>query len=184
MTPQRPTRRRLTASILAAVLTLTTAGQALAGSVQQNTAETLSVLSTATLTGVPASYAYGSGLAGDLRQGPSFTVTASTNNPTGGTIYWQTTDFTRTGGGGTILATARRLQFNAVPANCTLTSGPWLTAPGKAYTGIASTDNAICTAALAGTYVLDTVVLGVVIPAGANPGAYTGTTTIKLIEAP
>lgn len=70
--------------------------------------ETLTVQSQLTLTGVPASIAYGSGLGGTTLTGPAITANVTSNNGTGYAFTVASNNLTN-GTGSSITATARRL---------------------------------------------------------------------------
>lgn len=176
---------------LVAVAMLALPGTTLAASQSSSTAQTLTVNSTVTLTGVPASVNYGSGLGGVTLSGPanSTSIVGQTNNPTGLDLTVSFSDLARTGGGGTIVATANRLTVSAstTSADCGASS-PFASATTAAYAGPAGTAWTICSRSSAGsstfagsgktwTYQLD-------VPAAAVPGTYTGTATWSAVEKP
>lgn len=146
--------------------------------------ETLTVSPTSTLTGIPASIAYGSALAGADAVSPSFaTVTASTNNVTGFSVSWSATDLT---GSGTIPSTARSIQLASVGAGCATVGAlsGYTTSPGKLYTGPANTAQSFVVSTVAGSCNITTLRLHVAVPALAVSGNYTGTSTFAISENP
>ena len=174
--------RTLAALVAALSLVLSVAGTTLAASQSSSASESLTINSTISLVGVPASLSYGSGLGGETRTAPQFTITATTNNPTGlsGTI----TASNLTSNGNSIAATQRRFLASApnVGEGWTLDGGStgWITAPGKAYPGSVMPWFA---AAAAGSF-SPKLTPSVVVPVAAVPGTYTGTLTISVSENP
>lgn len=172
------------AAALAVVLTIATSGAAMAASSTIN--ETLTVLPTTTLTGVPATVDYGSGLTGTQRDSTAtYILVASTNAVHGLAVSWSATDLT---GAGTIVAgNNRSLQLtNAGGAPC-VTVGAlsgYSTAPGKPYGGPANTAQQFVISTGPGTCSIAGVKFYLQIPASATAGAYTGTTTISVAEQP
>lgn len=175
--------RTIRAAIVAAILALTVAAPAMAAPTSVAAPETLTVLATTSLTGVPASIAYGSGLAGSSRNnGSAFTMTASSNSVSGFAVSWAATDLT---GPGTIAANTRGLQLvNAGGGTCATVGAlsGYTTAPGKAYTGPAGTAQNIVVNTTAGSCAIGGVQLYVAIPVTAISGNYTGTTTFTVTE--
>jgi hypothetical protein len=173
-------RRSLTLAVLVTALLVS---PTLAAS--STSTETLTVLPTTTLTGVPASIAYGSGIGGaTLTSGSPFTMTATTNSATGLNVTWAASDLT---GSGTIAAQNNRyLQMTSPGAGCSSVGAlsGYSTAPGKVYSGVANSQQSIVTVASAASCAIAGVTLRVIIPAAATPGAYTGSTTFTATENP
>lgn len=147
-------------------------------------AETITVLSTLTVTGVPATMAYGSGLPGTT---PSWggalganPFTASTNNAAGLTLSVLGSDLARTGGGATIPGSARtyRVAAGSLPTDCVLKPGTWTASPWKAQTD-SVTFVPFCSNADTNTATVPNFTSVITIPAGQMPGIYTGTFTLK-----
>lgn len=179
--------RRMTAIFAAAVLSLAFSVPAFASTANQVSTETLTVQSTISITGVPASIAYGSGLGGaTVTSGAGFTINISGNNPTGITLAWQPSDLTGTPSG-TIAATNNRyVKLSSAGAPCATVgaSSGYTTAPGKQYIGPSGTAQNIVASTGAATCAVSGVVLSVVIPAAAVPSAYTGTSTFIVSDNP
>ena len=176
-------RRALVA--LALTLSLVVPGTAMAAT-SLSTAETLTVNSTLSITGLPASSSYGAGLAGANRAATAFNVAFSTDNPAGLKFMWQSSNLSRVGGGGTIPALNNKfLRFPTAAigtGTCTLPGGlsTWSTAPGAAAAGTA--DFTVCTTSVATDLTFNGAVLSVTIPSGTAPGDYTGTTVLKVTD--
>lgn len=172
--------RRSLILALAAVLALASPAF---GAASSPVTETLTVLASTTLTGVPASLTYGSSLAGaTVTSGTAFTMTASSTSPAGYNVSWAATDLTS--GANTILSTARSFLLTTPGAGCATVgaSTGYTIAPGKAYNGPAGTAQNVVNRTTAGSCAVAGVVLSVAIPAGAIPGPYTGTTTFAVTE--
>lgn len=156
---------RFTALALAAAMALALPGAALG--VSSTASETLTVQAQVTLTGVPASLAYGSGLGGATLTAPTFTASVSTNNPSGATFAVVASDLTN--GANQIAASNRAFKLSPTGAPI-------------AYTGPAGTKQTLKTwaepidgqTAASGQM---PVTASVAVPAGAIPGAYTGSVT-------
>lgn len=181
---------KLRGAIVALTLALTLAIPASTLAISQASSETLTVTSTISLTGVPASLAYGSGLGGATLTAPNFSATGITNNVAGAKFTVQATDLSRTGGGGTIASTARRLRVTLAqapaPPGASVTAPYNAAAPGGAYPGPAGTASQIAnvTQATDSAGVVLSVDASVVVPANAVPGAYTGTMTFSFTDNP
>jgi hypothetical protein len=173
---------RVPALILAGILALALPGAALG--VSASSAETLTVQSQTTLTGVPASIAYGSGLGGTTLSASALSIGISTNAATGYTFSVSATNLTSSAG--SIQSTNRLFLVSATcdAAGCTVGS-KWKTAPGGSYTGPAGTAETISTSAsnnsTAHSY---SVTPKVAIPSGALAGDYTGTLTFAAVANP
>lgn len=170
--------RRTRALVGALALTLALAGPTLGATATQSASETLTVNSTLTLTGVPATLAYGSGVGGATLSAPAFTAVSTTNNPAG--VVVSATVNALTSNGNTIALTNRSV----------------LLAQGTSWTGCSEmSGNALpftktFTAASMNLYQRTTagtceavVTPKVTIPASAVPGAYTGTFTLTATES-
>jgi hypothetical protein len=171
-------RRSRGATVAALFLTLALAGPTLGATATQSTSETLTVSPTISLTGLPATVAYGTGVAGDTRTSIMFDLNASTNNAAGLRLTWTTTNLTD--GGSTIPFSQRHLLVTSA-SGCSLIS-PFTTPYPQPYGVTAGVDRPVCESAAPGAAGLSGVQLWVVIPPDAEPGAYTGTTTFKAID--
>lgn len=146
--------------------------------------ETLTVQDQTTLTGVPASIAYGSGLGGTTLSGAALSIGISTNAATGYTFTVAATNLTATSG--TIQSTARLFLVSATcdSAGCTVPT-KWKTAPGGSYSGPAGTAETVGSSSAnntsAHTYA---VTPKVAVPSGALSGSYTGTVTFAAVANP
>jgi hypothetical protein len=174
-------KRPLTLALVASILLVSP----VLGAASSPASETLTVSATTTLTGVPASIAYGASLAGNtVTSGSAMTWTASSNNGAGFTVNWAATNLTTTGG--TIAAVPNRyLLLTGAGTGCATVGAlsGYTTAPGMGYNGPAGSPQAIVNRTSNGTCAITGVVLSVTIPAGAVAGAYTGTTTISVVES-
>ena len=172
-------RKRLPLA-LGLALALVVPGSALAVESSSATSETLTIQAQITLTGIPASIAYGSGLGGDTLSAGMPSVQVSTNNPSGYTFDWSATDLTASGG--TIASTQRRLLADngfCEPTQSTL--GCWIdvvyrSGGSNAYPGPAGFRDVIANNEVAATDTYS-LTLSVVISAAQVPGNYTGTAT-------
>ena len=168
-------RRAFVAAVAAALLAAPAAY-----AVEQSSviSESLTVQAQLTMTGVPASIAYGTGLAGDTLSS-GFTVVITTNNPTGYHFDVAASDFA---GGGGIASTQRRFLVDngaCDPSQAVLgcwISPTWRSGGSNAYGGPAGTRVVLANneTTAADTYGMT---LRVVLPSGATPGAYTGSAT-------
>lgn len=180
--------RRAIAVVASLALLAATAGTTLGASTSSNIDITLQVSSTLSLTGVPASLDFGSGLGGANRVTPAQTtsIVANTNLATGLKLNLSISDLTRTGGTETIAATQYRLTTSSQPDAADCPNAP---------TGLASTAPlypggqwTICNRSTAGSVSFAgagktwSFIIG--IPAAATPGAYTGTATWTAVENP
>jgi len=182
-------RRTRWAVALAAALVLALPGAALGAGQSATTAQTLSVATTTSLTGVPASLSYGSGLSGTMRSAPVQTasVAATTDNPAGVRL---TVAFSNlTSGSDSIAATANRILLSETlpTSECVgAENTPWDGGSGKAYPGPAGSDWELCERSSAGSVAFPgtgvTWTPKISVPAGQAPGAYTGTVTWKATE--
>ena len=171
-------RRSRGATVAALFLTLGLAGPTLGANATQSTSETLTVSPTISLTGLPATVAYGTGVAGDTRTSIMFDLNASTNNAAGLRLTWTAQPLTD--GGSTIPVTQRRLLVSSA-GGCSLIS-PFTTPSPQPFVGAAGFDRSVCESAAPGAAVLSGVQLSVVIPPDAVPGAYTGITIFRAID--
>jgi hypothetical protein len=172
-------RRKIAAIIAALSLALSVPGAALAATASQTANEALTVNSQITLTGLPPNINYGSGLGGETKSSPAFTLTATTNNAAGLKVTWAASNLTS--GSNVIDASSRRL-FVPTFTGCTAADGFNVIPAAPVSYGVAGTDKLVCSRTTAGTATLTDVVASVVLPAAAVPGAYTGTTTFKATE--
>lgn len=180
--------KKVRAAIVALTLALTLAIPASTFAVSSTSTETLSVLSTTTMTGVPASLAYGSGLGGATLSAPEAHIAVATDNPTGANLSVQASDMARTGGGGTIASTARRvrLSFSGTTAGWTATA-PYVlnaAAPGNPYPGPANFSSQLANSTTATSGLIVDTTMSIVLPAGAVPGSYTGSVVFTLATNP
>lgn len=155
--------RRLSTLIVGAVLVLALPGAALATS--STATETLTVQSTLTLTGVPATIAYGSGLAGTTLSSTPMSIVVTTNSPTGLTFSAGATKLQGALWGGNIAVSNRSFTVN-----------------GGAAITYAVAENAKQTlktfaAAVDATSGAMSVVSRVAIPAASAPDSYSGSLT-------
>lgn len=183
--------RRPRALLAALALTLALAGPASAATSTQQSSETLTVQSTVSLTGLPTSLAYGSGVTGSTLSAPAFTLTASTNSTAGLKVVWAATNLTSASG--SIAASNRYLKIGSEPTGSggALLQGGiamWANGDGNAYTGTGAngttpgTDQTVATSAAAGDVVISGAVAKVKVPANAVPGSYAGTLVFRAIE--
>jgi len=173
---------RVPALILAGILALAVPGAALG--VSSTATETLTVQDQTTLTGVPASIAYGSGLGGTTLAASALSIGISTNAATGYTFSVSASNLTATAG--TIQSTNRLFLVSATcdSAGCSVGS-KWKTAPGGTYSGPAGTAETIATSSMNNTTAHSyTVTPKVAIPSGALAGNYTGTVTFAAVANP
>lgn len=177
------------ALVAAVALTMALTGTTLASSQSSATAQTLAISTTLTLTGVPASVNYGTGLGGVTLAGPAnaANVQVSSNNPSGVRLGLAFTDLARTGGGGTIVSTANQIRISAVAVASDCTGGAtWGTNTMRAYPGPADSEWIMCSRATAGTINFPgtgkTWQYEVLLPAAPAPGTYTGTATWTATE--
>jgi hypothetical protein len=154
----RNTRALLGALVLALALPATT----LAASTSQTASESLSVASSITLSGVPASLAYGANSAGGVAAVPEFAMTVSSNAANGWFVAVNASDLT-SGGGGTIAASNREYVLGCT--GCTATGG----GSPVAYTP----DLVLATRGSAGDGSVFTT-SRIHIPSAAPAGSYTG----------
>jgi hypothetical protein len=181
-------RGRMLAPMVALVLFLAQAGVAAAADQTSTTAQTLTVVATTTLTGVPATVSYGSGLSGML-SGPTYStsVVAGSNSGTGVKLTVAFTNLTATGG--SIPSTANFLQASDDPAALDCPGGAGATSGwngGKPYPGPTGTDWILCTRPNPGSLSFPgsslTWKLMVNLPLNQAAGSYTGTVTWKATE--
>lgn len=156
--------------------------------VEATSTETLTVQSTITMTGVPASLAYGSGLGGATLSAPEIHIALATNNFSGANLAVRASDLARTGGNGTIASTARRVRisFSGTSTGWTATA-PYVNnaaAPGNAYPGPANATSQLANGTQATSGLVVDTVMSVVVPAGAVPGTYTGSVTFVFTDNP
>lgn len=174
------------AVVIGLALALALPSSAFAASQSSPISEDLTVQSTLTLAGVPASVTYGTGLGGTTRAAAPFNLTTSTNSTAGMTLTWSATNLTN--GGGSILASARSLKVGADPDSptptCNLPGGfaTWGNGNGASYGAPAGTAKLVCDTLGATNITLSGVVLSVAVPANATPGVYSGTTTFTATE--
>ncbi len=158
---------------LASILVLTVAGPALAANASASTAETLSVGYTTSITGVPATLDYGTGLAGTFVYTPKFTITVSTNDPNGLTLSWLPTAMTS---GSDSIAAVYHYVYITASTGLTVQTGTYSfnssAAPGMT---IASGTTAVAN----GTMDLELVVN---VPTTQPAGSYSGTSTFTVSE--
>lgn len=177
---------KLRGAIVALTLALTLAIPASTFAASSTATETLSVTSTITMTGVPASLAYGSGLGGGTLTAPQINIAIATNNLTGANLAVQASDMLRTGGGGTIASTARRvrLSLSGTSTGWTVTA-PYVlnaAAPGNPYPGPANATSQVANGTQATSGLIVEAAMSVVVPAASVPGAYTGSVTFILLD--
>lgn len=166
---------RKLAILVALVATL--AAPASVFAVSSTVTETLTVQSQITMTGVPASYSFGSSLGGNTVSAPSFSVTITSNSPNG--YAWDVSATDLSAGSQSIAATNRLFKVTPPdPATCSVAT-KWTAAGGGSYTGPANTFERLCSTAGAGPDQTFAVVSKVAIPGSAVPGAYTGSVTFR-----
>jgi hypothetical protein len=154
---------RLYSILVAVALVLALPSVSLAAS--STATETLTVQSQVTITGVPASIAYGSGLGGTTLSSSPMSIVVTTNNPTGLTFSAAATKLTGSTWGGNIAVTNRSFTVNGgAPIAYTVAESAKQTL--KTF--------ATATDATAGAM---TVVSRVAIPASAAPDSYAGSVT-------
>lgn len=162
--------RRFTSLFLGAVLALTVTTSAFAATSTAISSESLNVLATVSITGVPATIDYGSSPSGATVSSSPMTIVVSTNNAAGFNFTLTATNLT---GAGTIPSSARRI-------NCTMTSagtqfpGALCSGSDAAYPGGSNVALGATNAAGDATFATTTKV---VIPGSAPAGAYSGTLT-------
>lgn len=155
------------ALIVALAMTLALASPTFA--LTSTASETLTVDAQVTLTGVPASISYGSGLGG-TRTGAQFTVNATTNGAAGMTLTVAGSALTN--GASTIAATNR--SFDLAAYNC----GPVNNNPSTLSGG---GPHNVCTSGQTATV---PITPKITVPPTQAPGAYTGTLTVTAVANP
>jgi len=177
--------RRAIAVLASLALLALSAGTTLGASTSSNTALTLTVSSTLSLTGVPAALDFGSGLGGVRKLTPSqASVVADTNLSSGLALNLSFTDLTRTGGTDTIAASNFRLITSGQPSAADCPNAPaGLASSAPVYPGgqwtLCSRNTAGSVAFAGGTLEWS---FAIDIPAAAPPGGYTATATWTAVE--
>jgi hypothetical protein len=152
-------RKRVIGPLVALALALALPGATFATTATSAVDESVTVLGTISMTGVPASLTYSSGGPGDLVSAPTFTATISTNNPTGAKFTWEAGPLTS--GTATITPDQRRIKVG--------------TAADVAYPGSGQQQLANTTSASTDAYAVTLKILIPNVPPGvyANPGSVT-----------
>lgn len=150
-------------TVAALIASLVLAAPVLADTQTQTASESFTVQTTTTLTGVPASLAYGSGVGGQTLSAPKFTASATTNNANGIKITVEGSALTV---GSRLFAidaySCGGLQENAVNLNG---NGP------HEFCAVGSSQTATVP-----------VTSRIQLNATAAPGAYAATLTVKAVE--
>lgn len=164
--------RKVAAPVFALLVALAGASPALAVEQTGTTPESLEVLASITLAGVPAAVNYGSRLAGEAVQWSDEVITLGTSNPGGARLEVKGTNLTGTGG--TIPATAR--SFTGVSADTpgTMGGGP-LAAPDTYLTLYNRTSSF-------SSEVNVTFDIDLAIPPTAGVGSYGGSLTFRAVS--
>jgi hypothetical protein len=147
-------RHFIRAAALGAILALALPGAAFAATTTSVTTATVTVNGVISMTGIPATYANGSGVAGAILTGPPFTITVASSDPF--VVSVAASDFVS--GGNTIVADHTTLTF--------ITGATSLD-----YTGPAGVPMEI------GTTTPLTEKVKMILPLTAHAGTYTGTLT-------
>lgn len=165
---------RIRSGLMALAFMLVLPSTALGITTTSQSAESLNVIASITLTGVPASTAYADSPAASTVAAALMNIQASSNNATGFRVDVSATALT--GNGNTIAATQRRF-------NCTVTG----TSPSDACTG-SDVNYPGGTMNMTWTNVAGSADMAftpkVAIPPNAVPGAYTGTLTFTAYTNP
>jgi len=82
-------RKRVAGPLVALLLALAIPGSTFATTATSTVDESVTVLGTISITGIPASLTYTSGGPGDLVTAPTFTATVTTNNGSGYDFTWE-----------------------------------------------------------------------------------------------
>lgn len=156
---------RVLAAVFAAALSLSAAGVAAADTVS----ETLTVSTAMSLSGVPASIAYGTIVPGAPSAAQTFGMTASAN--TAWKVYFNGSAFT---GPGTLTAAARELEITSPSGTSQANYTSWTSfGTGNLQNGTAAWQGD------PGTFTA-TANLRVNPPPATAPGAYTGSFTVTI----
>lgn len=170
--------RGLTAAI---VLSLALVGTTLAATSQQMT-QTLTVNSSLSITGVPATLDFGSANAGTTASAASsVTPAVTTSNATGANLYLAINDL-------------QDINLNAIPATDEIiatqvgSGTPTLVAPydsanGSPYQSATNAPEQLAYQGTSGTWSV-LVDLSIAIPANTTPGAYSGVATFSVVDRP
>lgn len=162
--------RKARALIFAVALALGSVTPALAVETTSTTTESLDVLASITLTGVPASLSYGGRLAGETVLTAQQDVIVGTTSPTGARLEVKGTNLT---GPGTIPATAR--SFVNVGSNDTGTIGGGALPAADTYLSLFNRG-----ASFAGPITVSFKV-SLAIPPSAAVGSYSGSLTFRAV---
>lgn len=172
-------KKRAAAVGLALALALALPGSALAAT-SGTVSETLSIGSDISITGLPASIAYGQVSAGGTAEGTVNGIAVYTNDPNGLTLTLTASDLARTGGGGTIAKEQRSfsvsMQSQGIGMTFASVTAPFAGGAFVSYTGpvaIGTSSGAIDASSFA-------IKVRVAVPTDAVPGDYTGTLTLNV----
>lgn len=176
--------RRFLAPFLAVLMALSSIGVAAAANQTSTAAETLTVLSTTTLTGVPATLSYGSGASGRLAA-PVMSIAVTSNNPTGVSLAIGAATTAFTSGSNTISRTARSFVAT-VPggSTCALDTGAnyWSEPNGNPMP--ATGGLTICQTSTVTSALNVDLTPRVTVPGATPAGTYTGSLVISVTEKP
>lgn len=192
-------KKAITRTLLAFVLAIALPASAFAA--EATVTESLTIDSTISITGIPSSISYGNGLSGHRFEvtpsisawveGPDIVVTVTGNNPDGLTLSMTATDMTRTGGGGTIPASARFVSVTGDPGSSITYNGtfydggydqPSQDRSVNASYGTAGVSQVLATTSGAVTDKVLGVDLSIDVAGGTPPGDYTGSVTFAAID--
>lgn len=135
--------RKLTALALGTALALSMVGSAFAATDTQNANTTLNVNASITLTGLPATIDFGSGIVGDVVAAPQFTLNVETNNTAGYSLKFKASDMVSGTPVETIPATAMTIEAATTATGATGSANAALAAADTYQVIGSSTDRSV-----------------------------------------